>query len=254
MQQTKETESDLEIDSGFIHNKNIKIFYKRYNPKENGHPIVLISGLSRDHRHWKDVAPALAMNGYRVIVYDNRGIGQSFSPEPPYKTQDMVEDLDILFQELKIEKAHIVGHSMGGFIAQSFSALYPDRVDCLFLYSTLASVKDNVEGITYLRKLRHPRDCGSEEYQTKDGFMGQVSICKKHNNTKIIPQIKAKTLVLYGEEEAVCSEKTNEAMVSLFIERPLIRSLPGGHSAHETSPQLFANVIQEWIDKNSLSN
>lgn len=73
---------------------------------------------------------------FKVIIFDNRGVGQSDKPAGPYTAQMLAQDTVGLLDALNIEKAVIVGHSMGGFIAQALALDFPQRVEKLILCST----------------------------------------------------------------------------------------------------------------------
>lgn len=86
-----------------------------------------------------DFCERLADQGFFVIRYDNRDVGKSTSYEPgtmPYGIMDLVEDAIRIVDEYQLKKAHIVGMSLGGLIAQIIALKYPDRVDALVLMST----------------------------------------------------------------------------------------------------------------------
>ncbi|MGD9647568.1 MAG: alpha/beta fold hydrolase [Pirellulales bacterium] len=96
-----------------------------------GEPVVLIHGFTANIQlQWvsSGVMPALAKE-YHVIALDNRGHGRSGKPhDPAAYGVNMVEDAIRLLDHLKIERAHFVGYSMGGFITNKLLSLYPDRV------------------------------------------------------------------------------------------------------------------------------
>ncbi len=106
-----------------------------YEEAGSGDPLVLIMGLGGDLQGWALTAPALAKH-FRVITYDNRGAGRTSAPDKPYSIEGMADDLAALLDELKISKAHIVGYSMGGMIAQEFALKYPGKVDRLVLLAS----------------------------------------------------------------------------------------------------------------------
>ncbi len=106
-----------------------------YEVAGDGLPVALIGGLGSDGHFWYKQAPALARH-FRVIVFDNRGAGRSDKPDEPYTLRMMAEDLSGLLDTLGIRSAHIVGASMGGFIAQEFALAYPTRVERLVLCCT----------------------------------------------------------------------------------------------------------------------
>ncbi|KAF8160081.1 Alpha/Beta hydrolase protein [Pholiota molesta] len=113
---------------GYASFPNGRVRYWLLGP-ERGKKVVLIHGLSIPAIIWKDVAPTLAARGYRVLLYDLYGRGYSDAPNTPYTTSLYTTQLAFLMQYLKWEKANIVGVSMGGAIAASFTAQFPHLVD-----------------------------------------------------------------------------------------------------------------------------
>ena len=102
----------------------------------SGDPLVLIMGLGADHLAWGLQFPAFAEH-YRVIAFDNRGAGQTEAPDHPYTTRMMADDTVGLMDALGIERAHVLGVSMGGMIAQEIALGHPGRVRSLQLHATL---------------------------------------------------------------------------------------------------------------------
>jgi pimeloyl-ACP methyl ester carboxylesterase len=102
-----------------------------------GEPLVLVMGFGGDHLAWGLQIPAFAAK-YRVIAFDNRGVGQSDAPDVPYSTAMMADDAVGLMDGLGIERAHLCGVSMGGMIAQEITLRHPSRVRTLQLHATLA--------------------------------------------------------------------------------------------------------------------
>lgn len=101
-----------------------------------GEPLVLVMGLGADHLAWGFQFPVFAER-YRVIAFDNRGAGQTGAPDHAYTTRMMAGDTVGLMDELGIERAHVLGVSMGGMIAQEIALNHPERVRSLQLHCTL---------------------------------------------------------------------------------------------------------------------
>lgn len=110
----------------------IELYYETYG---EGKPLVLISGLGYSLWQWHKMVPFLAEH-FQVIAFDNRGVGQSDKPAGPYTAQMLAADTVGLLDALGIEKAIIMGHSMGGFVAQALALDFPQRVDKLILCAT----------------------------------------------------------------------------------------------------------------------
>jgi 3-oxoadipate enol-lactonase len=100
-----------------------------------GAPVLLIHGLGYARWGWEPVLPALAER-YDVILFDNRGIGESDAPPGPYTVAEMSADAVQVLDEAGVERAHVVGTSLGGMVAQELALTYPDRVDRLVLACT----------------------------------------------------------------------------------------------------------------------
>src|SRR4029434_10952353 len=95
-----------------------------YVESGSGDPLLMIMGFGGDHQAWAFQVPALA-EGYRVITFDNRGAGQSEGPDVAYSTAMMADDAVGLLDVLRIERAHVLGVSMGGMIAQELALNHP---------------------------------------------------------------------------------------------------------------------------------
>ncbi len=100
-----------------------------YEVQGKGEAVVLIHNGAADLRDWEFIAPQLAQT-YQVITFDGRGAGQS---PPLLKPANFVEDLRQLLDHLNLDRAILVGHSIGGQIATDFALAYPDRVTRLVL-------------------------------------------------------------------------------------------------------------------------
>lgn len=101
----------------------------------SGPPLLLIHGLGYARWGWEPVLPGLAER-FSVVLFDNRGIGESEAPPGPYTAAEMAADAIQVLDEAGIERAHVAGTSLGGMIAQELALAYPDRLDRLVLACT----------------------------------------------------------------------------------------------------------------------
>lgn len=115
-----------------IEANGINLYYEIHG---SGQPLVLIAGLGYDHWMWHKMVPGLAEQ-VRVIVFDNRGVGQSDKPPGPYSALMLADDTAGLLEALGIEQAVIMGHSMGGFVAQALVLDRPEMAKKLILSAT----------------------------------------------------------------------------------------------------------------------
>ncbi len=126
--------------SGYVVSDNHKIWYELITPKDTSKgTILLFSGLGTDAFMWPQTfIDKLVDSGYQVIRFDYRGTGMSDWVEnweqKPYSLADLAKDAETILDTLKIQKAHLVGLSMGGMVAQEFAIKNPDRT------LTLASI------------------------------------------------------------------------------------------------------------------
>ncbi len=125
---------------------NIKIAYEIYG---DGEPLILIHGYSYNKSAWIVQIDDLSKH-FKIIALDVRGSGESSHPEEQFTIDNLVEDLKGLMDFLKIEKAHLMGWSMGGMIIQNFVLKYPERADKLVLFATNAGMPSKA-GIQMLR-------------------------------------------------------------------------------------------------------
>jgi pimeloyl-ACP methyl ester carboxylesterase len=119
----------------------ISIAYERHG---KGRPLVLLHGYPLDHSIWEPLVPLLE-NDFDVILPDLRGFGKSQAGGQNYAISDFAADVAGLLDQLEIEKAAVVGHSMGGYAALAFARAYPGRLAGLGLVSSQA-LADTPEG------------------------------------------------------------------------------------------------------------
>src|SRR5262245_28600046 len=106
---------------------DVDLYYEEHG---RGFPCLLIMGLAADSTAWMLQVPDFAER-YRTIVFDNRGVGRSAKPAGPYTIHEMADDAVGLLDALDIRRAHVVGVSMGGMIAQELVLRNPQRVQSL---------------------------------------------------------------------------------------------------------------------------
>jgi len=114
----------------------------------NGHTVVLLHGMNFYGEYWSGTIDVLRKEGFRVVVPDQVGFGRSTKVIIPYTLSDMAANTRKLLETLKVGRAAIVGHSMGGMVATRFGLLYPDVAEKLVLYNQI--------GLTDARLIRPP--------------------------------------------------------------------------------------------------
>jgi pimeloyl-ACP methyl ester carboxylesterase len=115
-----------------------------YEEHGTGDPLLLIMGLAADSTAWMFQVPEFSQH-YRTIVFDNRGVGRSAKPPGPYTIHEMADDAAGLLDVLHVARAHVVGVSMGGMIAQELALRHPERVHGLVLACTYPEPDADIE-------------------------------------------------------------------------------------------------------------
>lgn len=128
--------------------KNVTVFGAKIRYLEAGDAakptVILLHGLGAQAESWALTIPALTAN-YHVIAPDQIGFGKSDKPFLKYRVATYADFLDKFMSELKIEKAHLVGNSMGGWVATLFAIKYPNKVNKLVLADSAGIVPANAD-------------------------------------------------------------------------------------------------------------
>src|SRR4051812_14696740 len=115
-----------------IHLMTLQNFHHQITGKKGGPWLVFLHGLLGSTRNWMNIVPAFEEN-WQVLNIDQRGHGKSIKRDSGYAPQDFAQDLKEILSELKISEAVLVGHSMGGRNALTFTSLFPQMVKKLVL-------------------------------------------------------------------------------------------------------------------------
>ena len=124
-----------------VHVGDIDIAYKVFG---KGDPILLISGSGLVMDAWDPSMLRDLSSNHTVIIFDNRGVGNTTPGDKPFSIVQFANDTAGLLDSLKIKKADILGYSMASFIAQQLTLLHPEKVNGLILYGASCGGKDNI--------------------------------------------------------------------------------------------------------------
>jgi pimeloyl-ACP methyl ester carboxylesterase len=119
---------------------DIEIAYKMLG---KGDPILLFNGASDGMDQWDPSFPMSLSSNHTVIAFDSRGLGNTTMGSEPYTSQQLATDAAGLLDALKIPKADVMGYSLGSFIAQQLTIMYPDKVNTLTLVGSSCGGKDH---------------------------------------------------------------------------------------------------------------
>ncbi len=236
---------------------NFDIYYEQ---KGEGEAVIFIPGGFFDHHCWKDVIPSISEE-YQTITLDNRASGLSVDTDDEYTVALLANDVLRLMDHLKLEKAHIVGHSMGGFTAQYFAAMYSERVISLSLLSSILAM--NTQGEEFLDQLFADAVANPEALQEKIFAMGgvhqslpqilkQAKLCRHYDARPFIPQITAPTIIMSGLHEPIMSVAESRRLASQIKNVKKVLTFDCNHQLPIEVPALVANSLLEHFQDNRL--
>ena len=117
-----------------VHVGDIEMAYKMFG---KGDPILLISPAQGDMNSWQPSLIGTLSANHTVIVFDNRGVGNTSTGIKPFSVQQFANDTVGLMDILKVQNATVLGYSLGSFIAQQLAVAYPEKVNSLVLIASL---------------------------------------------------------------------------------------------------------------------
>jgi len=250
-----------------------------YHVEGQGEPLVMIMGFSGRRSGWIRQIPFFRKH-YRVITLDNRGVGNSDKPPGPYSTRMMADDTLGLMDLLGIEKAHILGVSMGGMIAQELAINCPQRVMKLVLACTYAR-QDEMSGDTlehrkFLRLTPKQQVSaivsqafGKPFYRfifgllarvqinlvgssSTVGIAGQSEACRTHNTLDRLSLITAPTLVIVGTADRVINPVSSELIAGRIPNAKLVRIEGGSHCFSFEMKNEFNREVLNFLKSDAL--
>ncbi len=124
-----------------VHVGDIDIAYKTFG---KGDPILLVSGSSSDMNAWEPSTLRNLSSNHTVIIFDNRGVGNTTAGTKSFSIQQLANDTAGLLDALKIQKADVLGYSLGSFVAQQITVTHPEKVNRLILLGASCSGKEGV--------------------------------------------------------------------------------------------------------------
>jgi pimeloyl-ACP methyl ester carboxylesterase len=160
----------------------------------NGHTVLLLHGNNFAGFYWGGPIDVLRRQGFRVVVPDQIGYGRSSKPIIPYNFHDMARNTRLVLQSLNIDKAMVVGHSMGGMLAARFATQYPDMTERLVLYNPIGLVDPRFSRPWESTDEAYKRALPATYQTVRAGIMRYVA----HNETAWNPEFEKYTRYRYA--------------------------------------------------------
>ena len=179
-----------------LYGQDVRIAYMDVAPAgaPNGHTIVVLHGFNFAGFYFGGLIDALRKEGFRVIVPDQIGFGRSSKPIIPYNFHDMARNTFAILQNLKIAKAMVVGHSMGGMLAARFASQYPDVVERVVMYNPIGLVDSRFDRRIDSVDEAYRRNLAATYQTVRAGLMRYVA----HNPAAWTPQFESYARVRYA--------------------------------------------------------
>lgn len=213
-----------------------------YEVHGEGEPLVLIGGLSNDVSDYRFIVPELATR-YQVLAFDNRGAGRTEKPDAPYSIEQMADDAAGLLAALGVERAHVIGVSMGGRIAIALTLAHPELVKSLILVSTFARrIPLTWQGRFRLDNpvIRMLRRVGSKYPQPHYAFLRQLQASRGYDASTRLGAIHVPTLILHGRDD-------HTAPIALAVE--MRDGIPGAKMIVFNGGHIFLFIHQkQFVD------
>jgi 3-oxoadipate enol-lactonase len=239
--------------------------------------IVLVNGLADDHQTWVLQMEDFLAEGYRVLRFDNRGIGATSKPAGPYSSRMLADDAKALVDSLGITDFHLMGVSMGGMIAQEYALAYPADLRsvtfactyaapgpfCSRMFSMWADMVP-VLGVPFVMRdvtlwaftlpFFEQRIAELEEFETAmrymdqpvHAYLAQLAVIQAHDTTSRLGEITTPSLVLAGEEDI---------LIPVALSRRIHEGIPGsewattkgGHGCIWEHPAEFNRTYLDFV-------
>jgi pimeloyl-ACP methyl ester carboxylesterase len=238
--------------------------------------LVLVNGLADTKETWELQLGAFAER-YRVVSFDNRGVGESSTPSGPYTTAQMAGDLGGLVDALELGRFHLLGVSMGGMIAQEYAIAHADRLlsasfcctysypgpFCLRMFSCWRDIVPRL-GVGFTQRevllwafttdffeqrtaeLEEVEAVMAENPQDADGYLAQLSSIETHDTRGRLAAVTCPAMTLVGAEDILIYPKLSRRLHD-ELPRSTFVEVRGGHACIWEYPDEFNEAVLAFL-------
>ena len=257
--------------------ENVNIYYEMIG---QGEPLVMIRGISSNVDHWYEQVLVLSKK-YQLLIFDNRGIARSSDPGGSFSTRDMAADTVGLMEAVGIKKAHVLGYSMGGMIAQEMALAYPEKVNGLILVATDCGIslrikakpefsrlfsemirlgtneaKKAAAGCLFAKQTVETRPDIIQRYTevslrfpaSQKTLGKQWAAITQHDACDRLAKISSPTLVITGSEDELIPPENAKVMAQRIPVAQIISIDGGGHLFLIERPEAFNEAVIGFLD------
>lgn len=262
---------------------NINMYYETYG---SGEPIVFICGFTADHLMWQNIVNNFAKQ-YQVIIFDNRGVGQSDSPNYPYTVDMMADDAVGLLQALNLNHANLVGNSLGGCIVQNIAYRYPKIAKSAVISNSFIKVWTRAMRLLKIRyellKANTPAEIviknslitlfsndflGKEDMielfinkgltnpfpMSLDAYVNQLNAVATFDSSSQLKNINCPSLIITSDEDLLIDTNDSTKMAEKIPNAEYFSFNKVGHVPSLEQPEAFSKLVLEFIGKQTNYN
>jgi len=242
-----------------------------------GFPVLFISGLNGLAASWRDQVPGFSAK-FDVLLHDHRGVGQSDHSRVAYTVERMAEDVLRLMDALGIARAHVIGHSTGGAIAQVLAIEHPNRLasvviaaswtkaDAYFrrLFALRKDILGRLGAATYLQaatlflypafwiarnneKLRQMEAQGLATFAPPEIVMSRIDAILAFDRTAELARIRTPTLVVAAQDDVVTPAYFSEELARLIPGAEIKLFPQGGHCFTQVMAREFNQAVLPFL-------
>ncbi|WP_245819872.1 alpha/beta fold hydrolase [Dethiosulfatibacter aminovorans] len=257
---------DVELQTGIIM-KYVEM------GQEDGDIIIFLHGMTDNSRSWSLIAPYFT-DKYHIYMLDQRGHGDTDKPEiGMYPLSSYGDDCIAFMDEMGIEKAHIVGHSLGSMIAQGIAINYPERINKVVLESSMPAISSIIPGL-YETIMEFGEEGPDQEFiegwywnpnPVNEDFIAMekaesaalpayawkaITAGEESSDfSNFIKYIEAPTLILWGEIDSFFGEDFQNELRTMIPDSEFISYESTGHNIQWEIPERMAIDILAFLEK-----
>lgn len=249
-----------------------------YRDVGQGLPVVFIHAFPLNQAMWEDQARALA-DRFRVITLDLRGFGGSQAPEGPYSMDQMASDVYELCRALGIDRAVLVGLSMGGYVSMAFARNYPESIRALVLANTRASADSDQARLRRARSAEKALNQGTaaavadllplllasstlqsrpdivqkvramaESVQPRVFAAVQAGLAERPDSTQLLSKVNFPVLIISSDQDALNTIQEAQALQEIIPDSRLRIIQGAGHLSNLERPDQFNAILTEFLE------
>lgn len=269
--------TEITTDTLFADINNARIAYKCYG---TGEPLIMCVGYATNMDLWSTDLITTLSKDYQVIVFDYRGMGYSSNEDSSFTINTLAVDISELMKSLAISKAHILGWSMGGYVAQKFAINYPEKVNKLILYATDPGGKITINPSEKIIKIlsnpksspedllntlfpdewlaKHPEPWkvlphATEAYHSKTIGLQYEAIAKwlepGGGSSGHLHQLKMPVLLICGNKDKVVPCQNATILHDSIESATLINVYNSGHGMMYQIPKTFSSYVLTFLNE-----